>query len=101
MKVKAKISFAGRLTMYKGEVLECSDDAVLQDLLSCGYIELVEPVAKCDEGIEGDQETACDEATACGDELSGGDIATAKPMETARKRGDEGESKRSTSKKSG
>ena len=62
MKIKAKESFAGPLTMYKGEVLECSDEAVLQDLLSCGYVE---------------------------------------PVETARKRGGEGEDKRGNTKKSG
>lgn len=41
MKVQAKISFAGAFSMYKGQVLECSDNVILQDLLSCGYIEEV------------------------------------------------------------
>lgn len=41
MLVKAKTSFAGTMTMYKGEVKECDDEAVLQDLLKAGYIEEV------------------------------------------------------------
>lgn len=39
MLVKAKISFAGAFTMYKGEVKECSDKTILRDLLNAGYIE--------------------------------------------------------------
>lgn len=46
MKIKAKISFAGVLTMYKGQEAECGNDAVLQDLLSCGYVEPVETAGK-------------------------------------------------------
>lgn len=46
MLVKAKTSFAGALTMYKGEVKECSDPVVLQDLLKAGYIEEVETTTK-------------------------------------------------------
>ena len=42
MKVKAKISFVGKLNMVAGEVKECSDEATLQDLLNAGYIEVVE-----------------------------------------------------------
>jgi len=41
MLVRAKVSFAGAFSMYKGEVKECSDKAVLQDLLQAGYIEEV------------------------------------------------------------
>ncbi len=41
MLVRAKVSFAGTFSMYKGEVKECSDKAVLQDLLQAGYIEEV------------------------------------------------------------
>ena len=33
MLVRAKKSFTGALTMYKGEVKECNDKVVLQDLL--------------------------------------------------------------------
>lgn len=41
MKVKALVSFAGAFSMYQGEVKECSDKAILQDLLKAGYIEKV------------------------------------------------------------
>lgn len=41
MLVRAKVSFAGTFSMYKGEVKECSDKAVLQDLLQAGYVEEV------------------------------------------------------------
>jgi hypothetical protein len=44
MKIKAKVSFCGVLSMGKGEVREYSDEAVLSDLLKAGYIE--EVVAK-------------------------------------------------------
>lgn len=42
MLVRAKVSFAGAFSMYKDEVKECSDKAVLEDLLKAGYIEEVE-----------------------------------------------------------
>lgn len=42
MLVRAKVSFAGTFSMYKGEVKECNDEVVLQDLLKAGYIEEVE-----------------------------------------------------------
>jgi hypothetical protein len=38
MKVKALVSFSGALTMYGGEVKECSDAVVLQDLFQAGYV---------------------------------------------------------------
>lgn len=41
MLVRAKVSFAGTFSMYKGEVKECNDPVVLQDLLKCGYVEEV------------------------------------------------------------
>lgn len=41
MKIKAKVSFCGVLSMGKGEVREYSDEAVLSDLLKAGYIEEV------------------------------------------------------------
>jgi hypothetical protein len=41
MLVKAKTSFTGAFNMYKGEVKECNDPVVLQDLLQAGYIEEV------------------------------------------------------------
>ena len=39
MVVKALTSFVGAFSMRKGEVKECSDKAILQDLLKAGYIE--------------------------------------------------------------
>lgn len=44
MKVKALVSFAGVFSMGCGEVKECSDKAILQDLLQAGYIEKVMPI---------------------------------------------------------
>lgn len=45
MLVKAKVSFAGAtFNMAKDEVKECNDNVILQDLLSCDYIEEVKPV---------------------------------------------------------
>lgn len=41
MKVKALVSFSGAFSMYKGEAKECSDEAILQDLLQAGYVEEV------------------------------------------------------------
>lgn len=47
MLVRAKVSFAGAFfNMAKDEVKECSDEAILQDLLSCGYIEEVKAEAE-------------------------------------------------------
>ena len=46
MKVKALTSFAGAFTMAKGEVKECSDKAILQDLLQAGYVEKVQAAPK-------------------------------------------------------
>lgn len=41
MKIKALVSFSGAFSMYKGEIKECSDNAILQDLLQAGYVEEV------------------------------------------------------------
>ena len=38
-KVKATVSFAGKISMSAGEVGEIADKAVLSDLLSAGYVE--------------------------------------------------------------
>lgn len=46
MKVKALISFAGAFTMAKGEIKECSDKTILQDLLQAGYVEKVQVAPK-------------------------------------------------------
>ena len=42
MKVKALCSFAGAISMAKGEVRDCEDPYIVDDLLSCGYVEAVE-----------------------------------------------------------
>ncbi len=39
MRIKALVSFAGILTMHKGEELEHDNPVVLQDLLQAGYVE--------------------------------------------------------------
>lgn len=41
MKIKALVSFSGAFSMHKGEIKECSDNAILQDLLQAGYVEEV------------------------------------------------------------
>ncbi|GAA0763850.1 hypothetical protein [Clostridium sartagoforme] len=50
MKVKAKVSFAGTFSMISGEIKECGDKAILQDLLKAGYIEKV-TIDKKKEGV--------------------------------------------------
>lgn len=39
MLIRANTSFAGAFSMGKGQIEECSDNAILHDLLSCGYVE--------------------------------------------------------------
>lgn len=48
MKIKALVSFSGAFSMYKGEIKECSDKAILQDLLQAGYVEEVKEKPKKD-----------------------------------------------------
>lgn len=66
MRVKALVSFAGVLTMRRGETKEIADDAVARDLLRAGYI-AVEKVADAKEAeivekpTEEKQEEAKDE----------------------------------------
>ena len=43
MLIKAKIGFAGRISMYEGEVAECGNPDVVRDLQRAGYIEIVTP----------------------------------------------------------
>ncbi len=43
MKVKAKKSFAGIVSMYGGEIKEIADEKIAEELITCGY---VEPVIK-------------------------------------------------------
>ena len=51
MVVKAKVSFAGAISMSQGEVREIADEAILSDLIACGYVEPTEAkkVVKTDE----------------------------------------------------
>ena len=42
MKIKALCSFAGAISMAKNEVKDCDDSFIVNDLLSCGYVEVVE-----------------------------------------------------------
>lgn len=39
MTVKAKVSFAGRISMVRGKCREIADEEVLNDLLKAGYVE--------------------------------------------------------------
>ena len=41
MKIKALVSFSGAFSMIAGQEMECSDKAILQDLLQAKYIEEV------------------------------------------------------------
>jgi len=41
MKIRALESFSGAISMYKGEERECSDKAILSDLIKAKYIEEV------------------------------------------------------------
>ncbi len=43
MKYKALTSFAGKVSMYEGEIKEITDNEVVSDLLEAGYIEKVKP----------------------------------------------------------
>ena len=42
MKIEALKGFCGAISMAKGEVRECSDEAALADLLSAGYVKEVQ-----------------------------------------------------------
>ena len=42
MKVKALTSFAGKISMFEGEVREIADDAIAKDLINARYIEAIE-----------------------------------------------------------
>lgn len=46
MKVKAKVSFSGRVSMAEGEITTISDETIAKDLLRAGYIEEVNPANK-------------------------------------------------------
>lgn len=42
MKVKALVSFVGKVTMAASEVREIKDEVIVKDLLRAGYVEVVE-----------------------------------------------------------
>lgn len=42
MKIRALCAFSGTVSMAKGDVCECTDQYVIDDLLQAGYIEAVE-----------------------------------------------------------
>lgn len=46
MRVKALTSFAGRISMFEGEIREVTDSTLLRDLLAAGYIAEVKTEAK-------------------------------------------------------
>lgn len=41
MKIKAKVSFSGVLSMGLGEIRECDNEELLEDLIQAGYVEEV------------------------------------------------------------
>ncbi len=41
MKIKALVSFAGQISMAKGEIKEAADERLAASLVSCGYAERV------------------------------------------------------------
>ena len=46
MKVKAKVSFSGLVSMAAGDTAVITDDVILQDLLQAGYVEAVKAATK-------------------------------------------------------
>lgn len=44
MKLKALKSFAGKISMYEGEVREVLDEAIAKDLLRAGHVEKAKDV---------------------------------------------------------
>lgn len=42
MKIRALCAFSGTISMEKGDVCECTDQYVIDDLLQAGYIEAAE-----------------------------------------------------------
>lgn len=43
---KALVSFAGKVSMRKGEEKEINDKVIVKDLLNAGYIEEIKPAKK-------------------------------------------------------
>lgn len=57
MKVKARVSFGGKVSMHCGEERDIPQGEVLNDLLSAGYVEAVGPKRKAKMGggpVEGE-----------------------------------------------
>ena len=50
MLVRAKVSFAGNISMMRGKEREIADEEVLKDLLKAGYVEPIEPAEQPNEG---------------------------------------------------
>lgn len=53
MKVKAKVSFSGIVSMGLGDEREIGDETVLKDLLEAGYVEEVEK--RADKAVKPDK----------------------------------------------
>lgn len=57
MRVKANVSFAGILSMHKGQEMDIQEGEVLTDLLSCLYVEPVEvPKAPKKRGVKANED---------------------------------------------
>lgn len=52
MKIRALCSFSGRITMAKGEVRDCGNEYVVNDLLRAGYVEVAEQLPPANESAE-------------------------------------------------
>lgn len=53
--VKAKQSFAGIVTMGAGETREITDEKIVKDLVSAGYVEEVKKTTKAPAKKKGDE----------------------------------------------
>ena len=60
-KVKAITSFAGIITMSAGQVGEIEDEAILKDLKSAGYVEVLEKEQQTIEDEQTSEEQQTDE----------------------------------------
>ena len=49
MLVRAKVSFAGKISMMRGKEREIADEEVLNDLLKAGYVEQIKPAGQPNE----------------------------------------------------
>ena len=54
MLVKAKASFAGKISMIRGKIRDITDEEVVNDLLRAGYVELIEPDEQPNDGENAD-----------------------------------------------